>query len=155
MPYYSEGDHNCTVDHLEFGQSRVKHTDYIRVCFAVEGGEHSRHIDLWVTEKTAERVLAQLREHLGYEHDAFGLLERNTGRGRKLTLRCVHNERGYEDWEFPYSDGDEGGEGVLTVEMARRLDRFLKRQEQAVREMPSDDMPFVLGWLVLGVSMLF
>ncbi len=132
---YEQGQYHCEVTSQGFSESqsgtpffflKVEPDSYIEA-----GGEvrpvhdvAERTVYMYLTDKTNDRVIGQLRE-LGFDGSSFRELEPGGGYsfvGDTIILRCEHDvyeNKRREKWDIPFSGGAEQTEGV-----ARRLDRL-------------------------------
>ena len=129
MAYYEPGRYECIIRSQGFELSKEKKTPCFWLSFmpiTSEGdGAYSRTVQLWLTDKTIDNVVARLRT-LGWEGTSFKDLEPGgfTFIGKTVWLRCdheQHDDRIYEKWEFPPPEGS--GQQAENVDgVARKLD---------------------------------
>lgn len=117
MAYYVPGLYECVINGQGFDVSKDKRTPFFWLSFfpARLGDEeieapYQREVKLYLTDKTAERVVAQLRS-LGWDGTSFRDLEPGGYRFEKtrFSVRCRHDQNGdnvYENWELPLPDGE-------------------------------------------------
>ena len=131
--FYQPGIYECIVQSQGFGESKEKKTPYFFLAFSPvkhNGREvespYERELKMWLTDKTVERAIGQLRG-LGWGGSSFADLEPggHSFRGVNLTLTCTHNADGYEDWELP---APSSGTSQQTPGVTKRLDALFGRE---------------------------
>jgi len=169
VPYYEQGNYDCIVQAQGFGVSKVKRTPYfwLQVQPCKHNGEellnsqYSREVQLYLTDKTVDRVIAQLRG-IGWDGESWKDLEVDGDHSFKnvnVQLICEHEqgENGtvYDRFRFPSPDmaTPEQTKGV-----AKKLDALFGKAlkgkgkpaakpkpvvpEVAADEPEDDDIPF-------------
>jgi len=143
MSYYQEGLYEVRFKSQGFSESKEKKTPFFFLTFdpvnLILGDDihpvdarYECKVDLWLTEKTVERTVENLRT-IGWEGNSFRDLEPGgfSFEGVVGHLRCSHEQNGekvYDKWDFPAT----GGVKVEHVSgMAKKLDALFGKALKA------------------------
>ena len=139
MASYQEGIYKVQVLGQGLNESTKKGTPGFFLSILPDGGAYERRIQWWLTEKTVEFVLRDLKK-LGYNYPTFTRLDTECEGyhnfvGMEFEAACKHevdpndSSKVYERWELPY----EAAEIVrLDKKGARKLDALFGKQLKAV-----------------------
>lgn len=113
MPHYDKGLYQVEITNQGLNKSSQKGTPGFFLRILPEGGAYERDIQWWITEKTVEYVIRDLRS-LGFAGKSFGELDlRRKGFhnfiGMEIKAACTHEENGdkvYERWGLPFGGAD-------------------------------------------------
>lgn len=110
MPYYEARVYDCEITGQGFSTSKNKQTPFLFLTFKPDGGEYERKIDLYITEKTVDRLVEWLGS-VGVSIDKWSDLDPDTTNyqsmaGMTVALQCKHEpsqdgSKVYEKWELP------------------------------------------------------
>lgn len=141
-PHYAEGVYECEIVAQGLNTSKTKGTPGVFVDIMPRNGQYDRRIQWWITDKTVDFVIRDLRL-IGFSGESWSEFDPTSEKfydftGKTIQAQCKYERdatdqsKVYERWELPY-EGKPRETKLLDRKEVRKLDMMFGKQLKAAK----------------------
>ena len=141
-PHYAEGVYECEIVGQGLNTSKTKGTPGVFLDIVPQNGQYDRRIQWWITDKTVDFVIRDLRL-IGFAGESWSELDPTSEKfydftGKTIQAQCRYERdatdpsKVYERWELPY-EGKPRETIRLDKKQVRKLDMMFGKQLKAAK----------------------